>query len=146
MTSNNNKRLEEFLKNGLKEIDSEINQEEDIDKRADYIARQLDKTRKVKLEYNNQVYNLSMKVAKNYKKQELIILMAASETKQRQALLANKMYTPAVYTGEYNDNFTLEENTRTVVKAFLSHCTGNFRVETLEDEGAVQMQREKRTK
>ena len=139
-------KTDQFINEGLKEIDREVQLEYDIDKRAAYVASLLEKNPKVKIEYNNDVYDVAMRTAKNTHGQRVIMLMAASHKKMRQAKLMCKLYTPAIYSGEYNEEFTYEENINTIVKTFLGHVTGNFRVETLEDEGAVTIvkEREKR--
>jgi hypothetical protein len=140
----NENDIDKIIKDGLGEIDKEIQQEEDIDKRAASLSKLLDKNRRVKVEYNDDVYDTSLKTTRNKLGEHIIMLMAASHSKMQQAFLMNRQYTPAIYTGVYNDNYTLEENINTVVKTFLGHVTGNFRVEALADEGDVTIIKERK--
>lgn len=136
---------DKLLNEGLSEIDKEVQMEDDIDKRADHLANLLQKNPKVKVEYNDDVYDVALRLTRNTRQEQLIMLMAASHKKMREARLMNRAYkNPNIYTGEYNDEFTLEENIRVVVKAFLGHVTGNFKVETLEDEGDVTVIKERK--
>ena len=53
-------------------------------------------------------------------------------------------YAPALYTAEFNDMYTLEENSQTLLSAFIGHVTGNMKIETLEeDDGVAKVAREK---
>lgn len=140
-----NNDTNKFIEEGLKEIDREVQQEEDIDQRAEHLVLLLEKNPKVKVEYNDDVYDVALKTSRNIKGQQVIILMAASHKKMREALLTNRPYkNPNIYAGEYNDEFSYGENVRVVVKAFLGHVTGNFKVETLEDEGSVKVVKERK--
>lgn len=140
-----NDKANQILEEGLKEIDREAQQEDDIDKRADHIASLLNKNPKVKVEYNDDVYDLGLRITKNTFGQQVIMLMAMSQKKVKEAYLMNRQYrNPAIYSGEYNDEFSYEENIRCVVKTFLAHVTGNFKIETLEDEGNVTVVKQRR--
>jgi hypothetical protein len=141
----NENDIDKIIKDGLGEIDKEIQQEDDIDKRAAHLAKLLEKNRRVKVEYNDDVYDVSMRTTKNTLGEQLIIVMAASHKKMQQAYLMNKQYqNPNIYTGVYNDEYTVEENINTVVKTFLGHVTGNFKVEALADEGDVTIIKERK--
>ena len=82
---------------------------------------------------------LTMKMFKLHNGQQVIILIAEDTMKKQ--IYGNKYY-PAQLTAEYNDEFTIEENCQTLVSAFIGKITGNFKIETLEDEGTVKVARE----
>ena len=138
--SNYDKKVDEFIKEGLKEIDEEIKQEEDIRDQAEYIARMLAVNPVVKVNVGGKVYALVMKMHKILGGKQVITLLA--EDSEKKTIYGNR-YTPAMYNAEFNDNFTLEENCQTLVSAFIGKVTGNFKIETLEDEGSVRVAREK---
>lgn len=136
----NKDKLEQLIEDGLKQIDAEIQQEEDIRDRAEYLARQLALTPSIKITLNDTIYILAMKMVKEYTGRQVILLAVADELKQK---LYGDKYAPALYSAEYNDLFTLEENCQTLVSTFLAKVTGNLKVETLEDEGVAKIAREK---
>ena len=117
-----------------------MQQEEDIRDRAEYLARQLALTPSIKITLNDTIYILAMKMVKEYTGRQVILLAVADELKQK---LYGDKYAPALYSAEYNDLFTLEENCQTLVSTFLAKVTGNLKVETLEDEGVAKIAREK---
>lgn len=134
------RKVDEFINDGLKEIDQEIKQEYDIRDQAEYVARMLAINPIVKVNVNERVYNLIMKMHKLPTGQQLITLLAEDEGKK--AIYGNR-YTPAMYNAEFNDEFTLEENCQTLVSAFIGNVTGKLKIETLKDEGSVKVAREK---
>lgn len=136
----NKEKLEQLIEDGLKQIDAEIQEEEDIRERAEYLARQLALSTSIKITLNDVIYILAMKMVKDYKGRQIILLAVADELKQK--LYGNK-YAPALYSAEFNDGFTLEENCQTLVSTFLAKVTGTLKVETLEDEGVAKVVREK---
>lgn len=133
-------KIDQLIEDGLKQIDNEIQEEDNIREHAEYIARQLAFTPILKVKAADKVYLLSMKMVKDHKDRQLILLAAEDELKKK---LYGDRYSPALYTAEFNDLFTLEENCQTLVSAFLGKVTGNFKIETLEDEGTVKVAREK---
>ena len=119
---------------------NEIKAEDDIRDQGEYIARMLTINPVVKVPAMDTVYVLTMRMVKTAEGQQLILLAAEDEMKKQ---LYGNRYSPALLTAEYNDEFTIEENCQTLVSAFLGKITGNFKIETLEDEGTVKVAREK---
>lgn len=133
-------KIDQIIEDGLKQIDNEIQQEDDIRDQAEYIARQLAFTPMLRVCVADTVYVLAMRMVKDYQNRQIILLAAEDELKKK---IYGDKYSPALYSAEFNDLFTLEENCQTLVSAFLGKVTGNFKIETLEDEGTVKVAREK---
>jgi len=133
-------KIDQIIEDGLKQIDNEIQQEDDIRDQAEYIARQLAFTPMLKVCVADTVYVLAMRMVKDYQNRQIILLAVEDELKKK---IYGDKYSPALYSAEFNDLFTLEENCQTLVSAFLGKVTGNFKIETLEDEGTVKVAREK---
>lgn len=132
--------LDEIINDGIKEIDNEIKQEDDIREQGEYIARMLAINPVVKVSVADKIYVLTMRMVKDNQGRQIILLAAEDSIKKQ--IYGNK-YSPALYSAEYNDYFTLEENCQTLVSTFLGHVTGNMKIETLEDEGTYKVAREK---
>ena len=132
--------LDEIINDGIKEIDKEIKQEDDIREQGEYIARMLAINPVVKVSVADKIYVLTMRMVKDNQGRQIILLAAEDSIKKQ--IYGNK-YSPALYSAEYNDYFTLEENCQTLVSTFLGHVTGNMKIETLEDEGTYKVAREK---
>ena len=132
-------KIDQIIEDGLRQIDSEIQQEDDIRDQAEYLARQLAFTPMLKVSVADNVYVLAMRMVKDYKNRQIILLAAEDELKKK---IYGDKYSPALYSAEFNDLFTLEENCQTLVSAFLGKVTGNFKIETLEDDGTVIVARE----
>ena len=132
--------LDEIINDGIKEIDNEIKQEDDIREQGEYIARMLAINPVVKVSVADKIYVLTMRMVKDNQGRQIILLAAEDSIKKQ--IYGNK-YSPALYSTEYNDYFTLEENCQTLVSTFLGHVTGNMKIETLEDEGTYKVAREK---
>ena len=124
--------LDEIINDGIKEIDNEIKQEDDIREQGEYIARMLAINPVVKVSVADKIYVLTMRMVKDNQGRQIILLAAEDSIKKQ--IYGNK-YSPALYSAESNDYFTLEENCQTLVSTFLGHVTGNMKIETLEDEG-----------
>lgn len=135
----NDNKINEFIQEGLKEIDKEVQQEYDIRDQAEYLARMLALNPVVKANVMDRTYVLAMKMVKLHTGEQIIILVAEDELKKQ--LYGNK-YSPAILQAEFNDEFTIEENCQTLLSAFIGKVTGNFKIETLEDEGTVKVARE----
>lgn len=133
-------KIDQIIEDGLKQIDNEIQQEDDIRDQAEYIARQLAFTPMLRVSVADTVYVLAMRMVKDYQNRQIILLAVEDELKKK---IYGDKYSPALYSAEFNDLFTLEENCQTLVSAFLGKVTGNFKIETLEDEGTVKVAREK---
>lgn len=133
-------KIDQIIEDGLKQIDNEIQQEDDIRDQAEYIARQLAFTPMLKVSVADTIYVLAMRMVKDYQNRQIILLAVEDELKKK---IYGDKYSPALYSAEFNDLFTLEENCQTLVSAFLGKVTGNFKIETLEDEGTVKVAREK---
>lgn len=133
------KKLDQFIEDGIKEIDSEIKAEDDIRDQAEYLARMLAINPVIKANVNDKIYILTMRRVKDNQGRDIIMLAAEDEAKK---LLYGNKYAPALLTAEFNDYFTLEENCQTLLSAFIGKATGNFKVETLEDEENVKVARE----
>ena len=131
--------LDEIINDGIKEIDNEIKQEDDIREQGEYIARMLAINPVVKVSVADKIYVLTMRMVKDNQGRQIILLAAEDSIKKQ--IYGNK-YSPALYSAEYNDYFTLEENCQTLVSTFLGHVTGNMKIETL-DEGTYKVAREK---
>ena len=132
--------LDEIINDGIKEIDNEIKQEDDIREQGEYIARMLAINPVVKVSVADKIYVLTMRMVKDNQGRQIILLAAEDSIKKQ--IYGNK-YSPALYSAEYNDYFTLEENCQTLVSTLLGHVTGNMKIETLEDEGTYKVAREK---
>ena len=135
----NDKKLDQFIEDGVKEIDSEIKAEDDIRDQAEYLARMLAVTPVIKASINERIYVLTMRMVKDSTGRQIIMLAAEDEAKK---LVYGNKYSPALLTAEFNDYFTLEENCQTLLSAFIGKVTGNFKIEVLEDEGSVKVARE----
>ena len=135
----NDKKLYQFIEDGIKEIDSEIKAEDDIRDQAEYLARMLAVTPVIKANINERIYVLTMRMVKDSTGRQIIMLAAEDEAKK---LVYGNKYSPALLTAEFNDYFTLEENCQTLLSAFIGKVTGNFKIEVLEDEGSVKVARE----
>lgn len=146
-------KTDQFINEGLKEIDNEVKADDEIKAQASYITDLLSKNPVVRVEYNGDMYTLSFKrtdetrkvkeytskteFKTRYIKVNVIILAAVNETNRRRAALANKAYLqPAIYKGEYNDEFTERENLLAVVESFLRHAVGEIKIES-NDEGSI---------
>lgn len=136
----NDKKLDQFIEDGIKEIDSEIKAEESIRDQAEYLARMLAINPVIKANVDNKIYVLTMRMVKDPNTGKELILLAA-EDEAKKMIYGNK-YSPALLTAERNDHFTLEENCQTLLSAFIGKVTGNFKIEVLEDEGNVKVARE----
>lgn len=136
----NDKKLDQFIEDGIKKIDSEIKAEESIRDQAEYLARMLAINPVIKANVNNKIYVLTMRMVKDPNTGKELILLAA-EDEAKKMIYGNK-YSPALLTAERNDHFTLEENCQTLLSAFIGKVTGNFKIEVLEDEGNVKVARE----
>lgn len=136
----NHEKINQMIEDGLKQINSEIKQEDDIRDQAEYIARQLAFNSKLRITVADTVYVLAMRMVKDYQQRQLILLAVEDELKKK---LYGDKYSPALYTAEFNDLFTLEENCQTLISTFLGKVTGNIKIEELEDEGIVRVAREK---
>ena len=135
----NDKKLDQFIEDGIKEIDSEIKKEDNIRDQAEYLARMLAINPVIKANVDDKVYVLTMRMVKDNTGRQLIMLVAEDEAKK---MIYGNKYTPALLTAEFNDYFTLEENCQTLLSAFIGKVTGNFKIEELEDEGTVKVARE----
>lgn len=131
MINDNDRKIDQFIQDGIKEIDNAIKAEDDIRDQAEYIARMLALNPVVKVNIMDNTYVLTMKMFKLHTGQHVIILIAEDSMKKQ--IYGNKYY-PAQLTAEYNDEFTIEENCQTLVSAFIGKVTGNFKIETLEEE------------
>lgn len=136
----NNKKIDDLIQDGIKQIDGELKAEDDIREQAEYIARMLAINPVAKVCIDEKVYVLTMRMIKEHTGRQLILLAAEDEMKKQ---LYGNRYTPALITGEFNDEFTLEENCQTVISAFIGKVTGNFKIEVLEDEDTFKVAREK---
>lgn len=136
-------KIDQLIEDGIKEIDTEIKKDDDIREFAEYLARNLAQTPVLRVNVANKVFILSMRMVKlaDGSNKTQILLAAADEVKQK---LYGNTYTPALYTAEFNDMYTLEENCQTLLSAFIGHVTGNMKIETLEeDDGVAKVAREK---
>lgn len=134
-----------IIEDGLKTIDDEVQQEEDIRQQAEYLTHQIIEKGVVRIKWENQnyeneedryeEYQLGVKGNKNY-----IMLIAYSMTKAEaikkynQTAVTPKVYSPAIYTAEYDPDYTYDQIVNTLVASFLAKLVGKFIVEELKDD------------
>lgn len=134
-----------IIEDGLKTIDDEVQQEEDIRQQAEYLTHQIIEKGVVRIKWENQnyeneedryeEYQLGVKGNKNY-----IMLIAYSITKAEaikeynQTAVVPKVYSPAIYTAEYDPDYTYDQIVNTLVASFLVKLVGKFIVEELKDD------------
>ena len=111
MINDKDRKIDQFIEDGIKEIDNAIKAEDDIRDQAEYIARMLALNPVVKVNIMDNTYVLTMKMFKLHNGQQVIILIAEDTMKKQ--IYGNKYY-PAQLTAEYNDEFTIEENCQTL--------------------------------
>ena len=141
MNNLSNKEIDKFIEQNLEEIDNELKLEYDIRDQAEYLARMLAINPVVKAVVADKTFALTMKRVKLYNNKQIIILVAEDVAKKE---IYGNRYSPAIYQAEFNDEFTIEENCQTLLSAFIGKASGNFKIETLEeDEGTVKVAREK---
>lgn len=133
-------KIDQLIQDGIKEINNEVKQDDDIREQAEYIARTLAITPVIKVPVDGKIYVLTMRMVKDSQNRRIILLAAENEILKE---LYGNRYTPALFTAEVNDYFTLEENCQTLVSSFLGHVTGKIKIETLEEEGTYKVAREK---
>lgn len=136
-------KIDQLIEDGIKQIDTEIKKDDDVREFAEYLARNLAQTPMLRVNVADKVFVLSMKMVdlSDGSNRKQILLAASDELKQK---LYGNAYAPALYTAEYNDLYTLEENCQTLLSAFVGHVTGNLKIETLEeDDGVAKVAREK---
>lgn len=140
---------DQFINDSLKEMDKEVAQDSEIKDKARYISQLLQMNPVVKVEHNEEVFQLAMKqktvnkkVGLHTVKERVMLLIAVNEKIRSRAKLMNRPYIPATYTGEYNDEFTENENFIAVVEAFLYHVIGEIKIEK-QDDGIAKIAREK---
>ena len=75
-------KIDQYIEDGLKQIDNEIKQEDDIREQAEYIARQLAFSPTLKVTVADKVYVLAMKMVKDYKQRQIILLAVEDELKK----------------------------------------------------------------
>ena len=78
----NDKKLDQFIEDGIKEIDSEIKAEDDIRDQAEYLARMLAVTPVIKANINERIYVLTMRMVKDSTGRQIIMLAAEDEAKK----------------------------------------------------------------
>lgn len=126
-----------FIDESIKSIDQEIQQEYEIREQAEYLSKQLQSNKSVRVPYNDTMYSLALGVRADMYNQKHIILLVSDETKQKEAAnnrITPKLYTPKMVKGEYNDEFTYEENINTVVSAWLADLQGKLIIEQLDED------------
>ena len=135
---------DKIIEEGLKSIDKEIKEEEDIREEAKYIAKKLLEYPKITINYQNE---FATKEEDRFEEYELgirnnsskVLLIAFSNTKQRaineynKTAFKPKLYTPMALIADRDENFTYEQTLETLVSAFLAKLKGKFKVEVLEE-------------
>ena len=137
--------LNKIIEDGLSAIDNEVQEEEDIRQQAEYLTKQIIEKGVVRIKWENkeyeseedryEEYQLGVKGDKKY-----IMLIAYSITKAEavskynQTAITPKVYTPAMFTAEYDPEYTYEQVVNTLVASFLAKLLGKFIVEELKDD------------
>ena len=134
-----------IIEDGLSAIDNEVQEEEDIRQQAEYLTKQIIEKGVVRIKWENkeyeseedryEEYQLGVKGDKKY-----IMLIAYSITKAEavskynQTAITPKVYTPAMFTAEYDPEYTYEQVVNTLVASFLAKLLRKFIVEELKDD------------
>ena len=126
----------------MKKLDSEIEQDEELEAAARSIAEGLVKSSKVRTMIGESEFSIAMKIQPRMVKkmhavtkdvievpEDHIVLIAANVTKYN---LVGGKYIPFTATAKVDKNYSLLDNTVAVVKGLLGHITGNIKPEVLE--------------
>ena len=137
--------FDKIIEEGLDAIDNEIQQEEDIRQQAEYLSREIIDKGSVRIKWENREYESEEDRYEEYQlgvrnNRTHVILIAYSVTKAEAvkkynlSAVAPKVYSPAVYTAEYDHDYTYEQIVNTLVASFLAKLLGKFIVEELKDD------------
>lgn len=130
-------KTDEFIKEGLDAIDSEVKRDNYVKEQASDIAKRLVKNAKDKIFFNGKNFTLSLMYQSNK-----IILLFMSDANMTRATILGKPPIPGRIVGEYNDEFSEEENLVAVVEAFLLNELGELKISS-QDDSTVRVAKEK---
>ena len=134
-----------IIEDGLSAIDNEVQEEEDIRQQAEYLTKQIIEKGVVRIKWENKEYESEEDRYEEYQlgvkgDNKYIMLIAYSITKAEavskynQTAITPKVYTPAMFTAEYDPEYTYEQVVNTLVASFLAKLLGKFIVEELKDD------------
>ena len=121
-------KIQQIEQNIMNHMQAEDDQLKEIEILAESIAKRLITNGHTKQEFQGTNYIWNMNASKVNKK---IAVMCTDPVK---FAIANDKYRPAIYTGEWDTDFTFEENVYMVVKAGLCSKAGRIQVEELKDD------------
>lgn len=130
-------KTDEFIKEGLDAIDAEVKRDNYVKEQASDIAKRLVKNAKDKIFFNGKHFTLSLMYQSNK-----IILLFMSDSNMTRATILGKPPIPGRIVGEYNDEFSEEENLVAVVEAFLLNELGELKISS-QDDSTVRVAKEK---
>lgn len=131
------KELEKIQNDIIKQMDQEKDEDYQLKEHAKSIAKNLAKSNKCNVEWNNK--HLSM-IYKLDSQKNLIYLIVANKDLYK---IAPEKYKPLVLTYEILNDLSLEENLNTAVEAYFYHVLGKANV-NIEDDSTYMIERSKK--
>lgn len=136
-----------FIEEGLKHIEDEYKQENEIDVKTDQIVHHLIQNTKgssskikVNMKVEDDTVNSFILALQSFKAKILtgtvtkIVLTALNEDRYKIANDLQMPYKPATFACDFDADYTYEENIRALVRAFIAKASGRFKVEVLEED------------
>lgn len=137
------KKLSKMEKELTDELENEIKAEEEIEKQSESIAEMLIKKPKLRTIIDGKQFCITFKIQPILIKQrhvttgeikenpiDHIVLIIADVNKYA---LAGGKYMPFVTKAKIDKNYSLKDNLKASIKAFIGHITGRIEVGELED-------------
>lgn len=121
------KRIQNEL---IKEIDTEAKIEAEIKDSAEYAASNLALGPKVNIDINGKPYMLAYKVIDRPNGGRKIYMLATNLTLYQ---IMPKKYVPYTINVDVDDNYSMKDNLKAAVEAFIRHVTGRIKPDVLED-------------
>ena len=126
------RKIQEIQDNIIKGIDKEIELDKQIESDSEEIAYNLLKNNKTKFIVDKRNYLFQYGTYINKKNKQCIVIYISDIE------IVNKTktgdYIPYIINSEIDNNFTLEENLKATVEAFLRHRLGLIKPEVLPDD------------
>lgn len=119
-------KIQEIENNIINHMQAEDDQLHEIELLAESITKKLIQNKHATQEFMGTKYIWNMDSSKVNKK---IVVMCTDPVK---FAIANGKYRPAIYTGDWDFDFTFEENVFMVVKAGLCSKAGRIQVEEMK--------------
>jgi hypothetical protein len=135
MSEYNESKLQQIQDELMKELDKEQQLENHINISSEQIAAHLTLNSKCKAEINNTPYIFAYKLLQA-KGKRIIYIVISNIIKYE---LAQSKYIPFSATAEVNEQYSLKDNLKTVVEAFIRHITGTVKPDTVADEESYQV-------